>query len=120
MKPFKAICLLIALSLTSVSFGQFLDKLGKKAEKAVERTVERRVEKETQKSTDRALDSVIEAPKKEKKRKKKSKNKNKKKSKNIIGGDNETDSLKIAANSHKMVIWSTRKTKNSPVKIIKL
>lgn len=85
MKPFKTICVLIALSATSLSYGQFLDKLGKKAEKAVERTVERRVEKETQKSTDRALDSVVEAPKKSKKQKRKEKKKKKKESNNVIG-----------------------------------
>lgn len=85
MKPFKTICVLIALSATSLSYGQFLDKLGKKAERAVERTVERRVERETEKSTDRALDSVVEAPKQSKKEKRKAKNKKKKENKNIIG-----------------------------------
>ena len=84
MKPFKTICVLIALTATSTSYGQFLDKLGKKAERAVERTVERRVEKETEKSTDRALDSVVEAPKKSKKEKRKDKKK-KKESNNVIG-----------------------------------
>lgn len=84
MKSIKLFCVIIALGVTSLSQAQFLDKLGKKAEKAVERTVERRVEKETQKSTDRALDSVVEAPKKSKKQKRKEKKK-KKESNNVIG-----------------------------------
>lgn len=86
MKINKLMVLLAILSISSTTYGQFLDNLGKKAERAVERTVERRVERETEKSTDRALDSVVEAPKKEKKKKKK-KNKKKEKNKNVIGND---------------------------------
>lgn len=85
MKTFKIAILLAVLGISSTSYGQFLDKLGKKAERAVERTVERRVERETEKSTDRALDSVIEAPKN--KEKKKKKRKKKEKNKNVIGND---------------------------------
>ncbi len=40
--------------------GQFLKKLGKRAEKAAERAVERRVEKETTEKTDQVLDSILE------------------------------------------------------------
>ncbi|WP_339715977.1 OmpA family protein [uncultured Kriegella sp.] len=40
--------------------GQFLKKLGKRAEKAAERTIERRVEKETAEKTDQVLDSILE------------------------------------------------------------
>lgn len=40
--------------------GQFLKKLGKRAEKAAERTIERRVEKETTEKTDQVLDSILE------------------------------------------------------------
>ena len=44
--------------------GQFLKKLGERAEKAAERAVERRVEKETTEKTDQALDSILEPGKK--------------------------------------------------------
>ena len=111
MKPFKTICVLIALSASSLSHGQFLDKLGKKAEKAVERTVERRVEKETQKSTDRALDSVVEAPKKSKKQKRKDKKK-KKESNNVIGSP---DTISVPDNTRRSstsnYIWFADKTR---------
>lgn len=52
-------CFLIVGFATNVN-GQFLKKLGKRAEKAAERTVERRVEQETSKKTDAALDSILE------------------------------------------------------------
>lgn len=59
---YKAIVLIVALAAGSVGAanGQFLKKLGEKAEKAAERTVERRVERETEKKTDKALDKVFE------------------------------------------------------------
>jgi outer membrane protein OmpA-like peptidoglycan-associated protein len=49
----------ICFSSTQVQ-GQFLKKLGKRAEKAAERAVERRVEKETTEKTDQVLDSILE------------------------------------------------------------
>ncbi len=52
-----AICL---LGFSNEMTGQFLNKLGKAAERAAERTVERRVEHETAKKTDQALDSIFE------------------------------------------------------------
>tara|TARA_R110002049_G_scaffold1130_4_gene8285 strand:+ start:4536 stop:5462 length:927 start_codon:yes stop_codon:yes gene_type:complete len=79
MNSIKSVGLLILLLTTTTASAQFLEKLGKKAERAVERTVERRVEKETEKSTDRALDSVIDAPKKNKKAEKKTKKEKKEK-----------------------------------------
>jgi outer membrane protein OmpA-like peptidoglycan-associated protein len=106
MKPFKTICLLIAISLTSTSYGQFLDKLGKKAERAVERTVERRVERETEKSTDRALDSVVDAPKKTKKEKRK-KSKKKQKSNNVIGGDPDPEVVAVESNESEATVNAT-------------
>ncbi|MFS4454982.1 OmpA family protein [Maribacter sp. 2304DJ31-5] len=48
--------------------GQFLKKLGKRAERAAERTIERRVDKETTKKTDQALDSILEPGAKDKKK----------------------------------------------------
>ncbi|WP_262245619.1 DUF4412 domain-containing protein [Parapedobacter soli] len=59
---YKAIVLMAALAVGSMGAanGQFLKKLGEKAEKAAERTVERRVERETEKKTDKALDKVFE------------------------------------------------------------
>ncbi len=62
MMSYKAIVLIVALAAGSVhaANGQFLKKLGEKAEKAAERTVERRVERETEKKTDKALDKVFE------------------------------------------------------------
>ncbi|WP_149277606.1 OmpA family protein [Pareuzebyella sediminis] len=50
-------CLFVGLQEVN---GQFLKKLGKRAEKAAERTVERRVEKETTEKTDQVLDSILE------------------------------------------------------------
>ena len=62
-----AICL---LGFSTEMNGQFLNKLGKAAERAAERTVERRVEKETAEKTDEALDEVFEpGTKKESERK---------------------------------------------------
>ena len=89
MNALKTSSLIILLLAVTTVNAQFLDKLGKKAERAVERTVEKRVETETQKSTDRALDSVIDAPKKEKKQKKKKK---KKSDENNVIGSPSTDS----------------------------
>lgn len=63
----------ITLTLLIICFfsisanGQFLKKLGKRAEKAAERVVEKRVEKETEEKTDQALDSILEPKKKSKK-----------------------------------------------------
>tara|TARA_R110000868_G_scaffold87844_2_gene245341 strand:+ start:7071 stop:8396 length:1326 start_codon:yes stop_codon:yes gene_type:complete len=65
MNRFK-ISLKVILSISLIFFftggvqGQFLKKLGKRAEEAAQRTVERRVEKETQEKTDQALDSILE------------------------------------------------------------
>ncbi|MFH6603619.1 OmpA family protein [Maribacter algicola] len=50
--------------------GQFLKKLGKRAEKAAERAVERRVEKEATEKTDQVLDSILEPGSQEEKQKK--------------------------------------------------
>ncbi|MFK5971922.1 MAG: OmpA family protein [Flavobacteriaceae bacterium] len=60
---------LCMLAFTSTAHGQFLKRLGKKAEKAAERAVERRVEKETTEKTNQAMDSILEPGKKEKKTK---------------------------------------------------
>ncbi|VAW10843.1 Flagellar motor rotation protein MotB [hydrothermal vent metagenome] len=68
--------------------GQFLKKLGKRAEKAAERVVERRVEQEAEKKTDAALDSILE-PDQKKKRKPKS---NKKESENTTNDQSNSDS----------------------------
>ncbi|MBC2837707.1 OmpA family protein [Robiginitalea sp. SC105] len=62
MTKWLRVCLtagLFLLYLPSAN-GQFLKKLGKKAQKAAERTVEQRVDEEASKTTDRALDSILE------------------------------------------------------------
>ncbi len=102
MKAIKLVGLLLFLLSATTSSAQFLDKLGKKAERAVERTVERRVERETEKSTDRALDSVVDAPKKKQKSKKKKK-KNKKKDNNVIGSSSTEVSTPNGANTGTVV-----------------
>jgi outer membrane protein OmpA-like peptidoglycan-associated protein len=57
----KTILLVMALAIFSVpTNGQFLKKLGKRAQKSAERTVERRVDQEASKKTDQALDSILE------------------------------------------------------------
>ncbi|AZQ60427.1 OmpA family protein [Maribacter sp. MJ134] len=58
LKPLCFIC--IFLFSCSQANGQFLKKLGKRAEKAAERAVERRVDKEATEKTDQALDSILE------------------------------------------------------------
>jgi len=50
----------ILLFSCSQANGQFLKKLGKRAEKAAERAIERRVDKEATEKTDQALDSILE------------------------------------------------------------
>ncbi len=60
MKILKLI-LVVAFIVPGIkSQGQFIEKLGKKAQKSAERTLERRVEKETEKATDDVLDEVFE------------------------------------------------------------
>lgn len=68
--PRTMLCCLFVFSLTQGASGQFLKKLGEKAEKAAERTIEKRVEKETTKKTDEALDGILEPDKNEKKNEK--------------------------------------------------
>ena len=89
MKTQQNIIIVIALLATTFANAQFLDNLGKKAERAVERTVERRVEKETSKSTDRVLDTIIDSPKKSKKEKRRDNKSRENNSGNIIGGNSE-------------------------------
>ncbi len=61
----KTIFLIMALAFFSApANGQFLKKLGKRAQKAAERTVERRVDQEASKKTDQTLDSILEPGKK--------------------------------------------------------
>jgi len=61
----RSIFLIMALALFTVpTNGQFLKKLGKRAQKAAERTVERRVDQEASKKTDQTLDSILEPGKK--------------------------------------------------------
>ncbi|KAF5042110.1 MAG: OmpA family protein [Petrimonas sp.] len=61
-------CFLLSTLLFSVGNvnAQFLERLGKSAERAAERTVERRVEREASKKTDEALDKVFESGKSQK------------------------------------------------------
>lgn len=69
--PRTMLCCLFIASLSQGVNGQFLKKLGEKAEKAAERTVENRVERESAKKTDKALDGILEPGKNEKKKEKK-------------------------------------------------
>ncbi|MFK7814468.1 MAG: OmpA family protein [Maribacter sp.] len=57
---------LFVFAFSTNAHGQFLKKLGKRAEKAAERAVERRVEQETQEKTDQVLDSILEPGSKKK------------------------------------------------------
>ncbi|HLT50373.1 MAG TPA: hypothetical protein VKZ93_00375, partial [Arenibacter sp.] len=68
--PKTMLCCLFLFSFTQGASGQFLKKLGEKAEKAAERTIENRVERESAKKTDEALDGVLEPEKKETKKQK--------------------------------------------------
>lgn len=76
---------ILFLGVSSFCNAQFLNNLGKRAERAAERTIERRVEREAVKSTDRVLDSVVDAPKNDNNTKAKKKPSNKA----IIGEDLE-------------------------------
>lgn len=69
--PKTTLCCLLLFSATQIASGQFLKKLGERAEKAAERTIENRVDREATKKTDEALDGVLEPGKNEKKKEKK-------------------------------------------------
>lgn len=84
MKPYKIIFIILLLLSYSTVEAQFLEKLGKAAERAAKNTVERRAERETEKRTDAALDSIL-TKKEKKKRLKKKKNNKKDKNNPIIG-----------------------------------
>lgn len=64
--PKTMLCCLLLFSITQAASGQFLKKLGERAEKAAERTIENRVDREATKKTDKALDEVLEPGKKDK------------------------------------------------------
>lgn len=63
MKTIQTLCLVLILCSVITSHAQFLENLGKSAQKAAERTVNRRIENETQKKTDQALDTIFETGK---------------------------------------------------------
>ena len=60
MNTKNILSLLLILLFTDIAHAQFIEKLGKRAQKAAERTVEKRVDKETEKKTDKTLDGVFE------------------------------------------------------------
>ncbi len=60
MKVIKHITTVALLLFVIGANGQFLKKLGQKAQKAAERTVERRVQREASKKTDQTLDQIFE------------------------------------------------------------
>lgn len=68
---------LILLLFADITNAQFLDRLGKSAQRAAERTVEKRVEKETEKKTDKTMDEVFEPGEEGKKEEGKKKKKQK-------------------------------------------
>lgn len=96
----KTLITILMLSTTNLINAQFLDNLGKKAEKAVERTIERRVEKETTKSTDRVLDTLVDAPKKSKKDRRKEEKNRRKNGGNIIGGNENSSNSSATETSN--------------------
>ena len=63
---YKAIVFIVALAIGGVgpANGQFLKKLGERAEKAAERTILNRTEREVSKGTDKAIDEALGAGKK--------------------------------------------------------
>lgn len=63
--------LFMLLFFVGSASAQFLERLGKSAERAAKRTVERRVEREASKKTDEALDKVFESGKSQKRQKEK-------------------------------------------------
>ncbi|CAM3310775.1 OmpA family protein [Aequorivita lipolytica] len=83
----KTVITILFICICSLCNAQFLDKLGKRAERAVERTVENRVDREATKSTDRALDTLIDGPKKSKKEQRRESKNKQKDGGNVIGGN---------------------------------
>jgi len=83
MKTLK-LCFIMGLFINfNTVEAQFIEKLGKKAERAAERTVERKVERKTEQKTGEVMDEVLGDGKKNKKRKKKKSGNNR----TIIGGE---------------------------------
>lgn len=122
MRTSQIICKLgsaiLLLFLSTGAEAQFIERLGKKAQKAAERTVERRVENEASKKTDKALDEVLEgdgkSSKKEKKEKtssskeEKSESSNSKKEKSASSGSKEESSTSAGSKSSSNIVTGSQ------------